>query len=129
MTPISISGPDRDALYRALLIRLSGVGDVLLAVDAQAYERATRLGLEFSDLLRFVSDDLGWGNGPNTKDFKLKTPPDVLRRILDLLTSMADEDDATAASDRAEVGKLEDEARTLRDACGTVRSQLDDAGE
>ncbi|HVD86713.1 MAG TPA: hypothetical protein VNB59_04830, partial [Solirubrobacterales bacterium] len=58
---ITITADQRDAVYDAVLTHLSGIGDLLLVVEENDLERAYRLGREFSDDLRLVLDDLGWG--------------------------------------------------------------------
>jgi hypothetical protein len=127
MNPVSISGPERDALFEQLHSRVEALEDIRFAVNRRDFARAAILGSEFSDLLRFVTDDLGWHDGPSMGRLELKTPPEVLRRILSRLNARADEDAECAASDRAEVEEYENETRALRAACQTVLSQLDDA--
>jgi hypothetical protein len=127
MTTISIPGPERDALYDQLQIRIAAIDDVRLAVNNKDFARAALLSSEFSDLLRFITDDLGWHDGPSEQGVELKTPPEILRRILGRLNARADEDEVSATNDRAAVETLEDETRILRAACTTVLSQLDEA--
>jgi hypothetical protein len=78
VTP-TISSAQRDALYDQILDKLSGIGDVWLAVSAQDYVAADRLGRAYSDDLRLVLDDLGWDDGPPLAAIELTTPSDVLR--------------------------------------------------
>jgi hypothetical protein len=56
---LAITSRQRDALYDRILDRLSGIGDVWLAVCAENYGAAERLGREYSDDLGLVLDDPG----------------------------------------------------------------------
>ncbi len=91
---LTITAEQRDALYGQILDRLSGIGDIELAVRAENYEAADHLGREYSDDLRLVTDDLGWGEGTG-ETVELTTPPDVLRRALSRLRDAAVSHDAS----------------------------------
>jgi hypothetical protein len=80
--PITITAEQRDALYDDLLTHLSGLDDLWAAIDRGSYELADRLGREFTDDLRLILEDLGWGDvsGGGTVDLTLAS--DALRRVL-----------------------------------------------
>jgi hypothetical protein len=79
---VTISGEQRDALYDHILLKLSAFGDLQLALDRGDIETATRLGRRFSDGLRLIQDELGWGVG-SSASYELRTiPPAELARIL-----------------------------------------------
>ncbi len=120
----TITAAQRDALYDQILDRLSGLGDVWLAVCAENYEAAERLGREYSDDLRLVTDDLGWGEGPE-RAIELSTPPDVLRRALSRLRDAAVSHDASQEELRAEVRASAERNRLVVEACRQVLTDLD----
>jgi hypothetical protein len=124
MTTIKISAAHRDALYDQILDRLSGIGDVWLAVSAKDYEAATRLGREYSDDLRLLLDDLGWGDGPG-RSIALSAPPDVLRRVFSRLRETAASQRLSEEPAWAEVREFEDRNRLVTEACETVLGELD----
>lgn len=114
MTAVRITASQRDALYEHILIRLSGIGDLWTAVFREDFDTATRLGREYSDDLRLLLDDLGWGE--TGEDLELTAPPDVLRRIFSRLQKAAlsqrrsEEDEWTEARNFAERNRLVAEA-------------------
>ncbi|MDX6633909.1 MAG: hypothetical protein QOF06_112 [Solirubrobacterales bacterium] len=61
-TPQILTPDERDALYRSLIVRLTGINDVYIAIEAEDWDLAERLSREFSDLLR-LAQDLGLGRG------------------------------------------------------------------
>ena len=121
---IRLSAAHRDALYDQILDRLSGIGDVWLAVSKEDYETATKLGREFSDDLRLVLDDLGWGAGPG-RTIELKTPPDVLRRVFGRLEELAAGRRQVTDPLLQEVRELEERTRLVLEACRDVLRNLD----
>jgi hypothetical protein len=60
---LTITAAQRDALYDQILDRLSGIGDIELAIQLENYDAAERLGREYSDDLRLLLEDLGIGDG------------------------------------------------------------------
>ncbi len=108
---LTISAEQRDALYDQILDRLSGIGDIEIAVKAGKFETAARLGREFSDDLRLLGDDVGFGDSDG-KPVALTTPPDVLERIL---PRMRDAAEKLSASDRS---------RLVAEACTSVLDEL-----
>jgi hypothetical protein len=87
--PLAITPEQRAVLREDILVRLGGVGDIELARRQGDYERARRLGLAFSDDLRLMSEDLGWGGEESRTTIELQTPPDVLRRALARMRDLA----------------------------------------
>lgn len=127
MTKIKISAAHRDALYDQILDRLSGIGDVWLAVFAEDYEAATQLGREYSDDLRLLLDDLGWGKGQG-RSIELTAPPDVLRRVFDRLRATAASQQLSEESELAEFSAFVERNQLVAEACETVLAGLDDDG-
>jgi hypothetical protein len=78
---LAITAAQRDALYDQILDRLSGIGDIEVAIQSENYDAAERIGREYSDDLRLLLDDLGIGDGDG-EPVELTAPPEVLRRIL-----------------------------------------------
>lgn len=125
---ITISGQERDALYRQILIRLTGIDTVYTAVEEGDWETAQRLGLEFSDLLRFVCDDLGWGERAN-RSLVLATPPDVLRRAAGVLREAAAFEREHHERKRDEAAEDVAEAQRLQQACERILSDIEAGAE
>lgn len=125
MSP-TITAEQRDALYDQLLDRLSAIGDIWLALCAENYDAATRLGREYSDDLRLLLDDLGWGAGRGGA-IELKTPPEVLRRLLPRLNDAAVKFSASQRAQRREVEEIDQRARLVGEACLSVLADLDGA--
>lgn len=122
---VMITAEQRDALYDQILDRLSGIGDVWLAASAEDYETADRLGREYSDELRLVHDDLGWGDGPHEETIRLAAPADVLRRVFGRLRESAMGERAQSAPRWAESRKHEERNRLVFEACEAVLGGLD----
>ncbi|MEZ5078130.1 MAG: hypothetical protein R2725_11890 [Solirubrobacterales bacterium] len=120
---IRISAAHRDALYEDILDRLSGIGDVWRAVQDEDYERATNLGWEFSDGLRLLLEDLGWGDGPG-RSIELSAPPDVLRRIFGRLQEAAAGQRDAEESEWRDAREREERNRLVAEACETVLAGL-----
>jgi hypothetical protein len=120
----TITGAQRDALYDKVLDRLSGIEDIWLAASTGKDETADRLGREYSDELRLVADDLGWGSGPGLETIELTTAPEVLRRVfVRLRETVAAERDHLGA-DWIESRQLEERNRLLGEACDSVLESL-----
>jgi hypothetical protein len=121
--PPTISAQQRDALYNQIVDRLSGIDDIRLAIDAGNFDAAERLGREFSDLLRLVGDDLGWGTG-GAGTIELSTLPDVLRRALARLREMAASHDRSNQELRDELRENEGRNRLVVEACDGALAEL-----
>jgi len=118
-----ISAEQRDALYDRILDRLSGIGDVWLAASTARFDTADRLSREYSDELRLVLDDLGWGDGPEG-GVELKTDPAVLRRVFTRLRESSASERAAQATSWEESRVLEDRNRLVGETCDAVLEAL-----
>jgi hypothetical protein len=123
MTP-TITAQERDALYDQILDRLSGIGDIELAIKVENYVAAERLGREYSDDLRLLLDDLGLGEGDG-EPVELTSPPDVLRRVLPRLRDLAVSHSASQREDWAETREIEERNRLVAEACQSVLADLE----
>jgi hypothetical protein len=121
---IVITAEQRDALYDEILVGLSGIDAVWLAVEARNYRTAARLSQRYSDDLRFIVDDLGWGDGPGGA-IELSTPPDVLRRVFSRLHDMIAGQTACAEEEWVEAQRQERQSRLVAEACRHVLVALD----
>lgn len=122
---ITITADQRDALYEAVILHLSGIGDVLLAIEREEFSRLERIGREFSDDLRLILDDLGWGEHGGSVE--LKSPPDVLRRVLTRVREVAEAEDRDEAEEREELAHHHRRNRLVQETCGRVLRALDRA--
>jgi len=110
---ITLSAQERDELYHRIVIRLTGIDDVYTAVEEEDWTTAQRLGEEFSDLLRLVCSDLGWGDEAQKDSFPLRTPPEILRPAIENLREMVSHDRARLEGERTKVTEELDEADHL----------------
>src|SRR6476469_6328620 len=85
-----ITCEERNALYDQLLSHLSGVDDLRAAFEAEEFDRAKRLGVEFGDDLRLMQD-LGWGDSPPSSMITLTMPVNELRRVFMRLRSTVED--------------------------------------
>jgi hypothetical protein len=121
---VTITHAQRDALYDRILDRLSGIEDIWLAASTGEYETADRLGREYTDELRLVLDDLGWGAGPRVETLELATAPDVLRRVFGRLRETVADERAHRQAGWIEDRQLEERNRLLGEACQSVLGAL-----
>jgi hypothetical protein len=120
---VRITAAERDALYEQIFARLSGIDEVWMAVEAEDYARADRVGREFSDDLRLILDDLGWGTGSG-EPLELVTPPDVLRRVCTRLRGRAEALRETEEEERAESRQREEQTQRVLETCRRVLGEL-----
>jgi hypothetical protein len=123
----AITGAQRDALYDQILDRLSGIGDIEIAIQMENYEDAERIGREYSDDLRLLLDDLGIGDGDGGR-VELTTPAEVLRRVLPRLRDLAESFSASQEPEWIEAKALRERNRLVSEACATVLADLPDEG-
>ncbi|MGN6254527.1 MAG: hypothetical protein ACTHO8_06050 [Solirubrobacterales bacterium] len=123
---IAITGRQRELFYGIVLSRLTAIDGVWRAVEDHEWEDAQRLGREFSDLLRLVVDDLGWGEG-REEAIRFTTPPDVLQRAIQILRREALVEDDEQREKRLEVAETQIERADAVEACDEILAQL--AGE
>jgi len=126
MTP-TITPEQRDALYDQILDRLSGIGDIEMAIESENYAAAERIGREYSDDLRLLLDDLGFGDGTR-EPVELSTPPEVLRRVLPRLRKLALNHTAGLESEWAEVHEMKERNRLVSEACDVALAGLNGDG-
>lgn len=118
-----ITAAERDALYEQIAVRLSGIDDVWMAVEAEDYQRAERVAREFTDDLRLILDDLGWGIRGG-EAVELTTPPDVLRRVCTRLRAKAEAQRETEEEERDESRQREEQTQRVLEACRRVLGEL-----
>lgn len=123
---LTLTSLQRDLLYDQILDRLSGIGDVWLAIDAEDFERANRLGREFIEDLTLISEDLGWGEG-NRGPVELTTSPEILRRALSRHCDLALMRDANEVLERRELKIAKEHNEALVQTCRNVLAELDRA--
>jgi len=121
---LTITAAQRDALYDQILDRLSGIGDIELAIQAENYDDAERIGRDYSDDLRLLLDDLGIGDGDG-EPVELTTSPDVLRRVLPRLRQLALNYTAALKPEMVEVQEVSERNRLVSEACEAVMADLD----
>lgn len=118
-----ITAEERDALYEQIFVRLSGLDEVWTAAQLGEYERADRVAREFSDDLRLILDDLGWGEGSG-EPLDLATPPDVLRRVCTRMRTRAEALREHEEAERAESQAREEQTQRVLEACRRVLGEL-----
>ncbi|HVD40223.1 MAG TPA: hypothetical protein VNC16_04370 [Solirubrobacterales bacterium] len=122
---ISITGEQRDALYRELLAHLNRIDDLRLAYeDEKDLEKADRLAREFFDDLRLILGGIGWGDdvpGPVT----LTVPVDDLRRTLARLGEEAQQRHEDERAEQEAFRANFDHSEFVRATCEDVLSQLE----
>lgn len=122
---IRISAAHRDALYGQLLDRLSGIGDIWIAASQEDFDAASRLGREYSDVLRLILDGLGWGDGPGPS-VELTAPSQVLERTFGRLRDTATILQESEECERAALRDREERNRLVIEVCETVLGRLED---
>lgn len=121
---ITITAEQRDALYDQILDRLSGIGDIELAIRLEKYEDAERLSREYTDDLRLLLEDLGFGDGTG-QPVTLSSPPEVLRRGLTRLRELAERFAESQEPEWIEACELRERNRLVAEACSAVLDSLD----
>ena len=120
---VRLEAAERDALYEQIFVRLSGIDEVWMAAEAGDYARADQVAREFSDYLRLILDDLGWGEGSG-EPLELATPPDVLRRVCTQMQSRAEAQREMEEAERAECRAREERTQRLLETCRRVLREL-----
>lgn len=123
MVPSTITAEQRDVLYQHILVRLTGIGDINLAIDKNDFEEANRLCDEFADYLRLLHDDLGWGEATRAA-IELKAPAEVVRRALIQVRERAEVEDRLEAEESAELEASRRRNRLVRETCSQVLAEL-----
>jgi hypothetical protein len=120
---VRVTPAERDALYEQIFVRLSGIDEVWVAAEAGDYARADQVAREFSDYLRLILEDLGWGEGGG-EPLELATPPDVLRRVCARMQSGAEAQRASEEAERAETREREERTLRVLETCRRVLGEL-----
>jgi hypothetical protein len=120
---VRISAAERDALYDHVFVRLSGIDSLWLAAQNGEWEKAEQLAREYVDDLRLVLEDLGWGEGGG-EALQLRTPPDVLHRILTRMRDQAEDEQKAEEEGRWEEVRLREERQRLMRTCRRVLAEL-----
>jgi hypothetical protein len=120
---VRLAAAERDALYEQIFARLSGIDEVWMAAAVGDHARADQVAREFSDYLRLILDDLGWGEGGG-EPLELATPPDVLRRVCARMQSRAEAEREMQEEERAESLAREERTRRVLSACRRVLEEL-----
>lgn len=118
-----VSAAERNALYDHVFVRLSGIDSLWFAVQNGEWEEADRLAREYVDDLRLVLEDLGWGEGSG-EALELRTPPDVLRRVLTHMQKQAEEQQKAEEEEREEGRLREEQRQRLMQVCRRVLAEL-----
>ena len=121
---ITITVEQRDALYDQILDRLSGIGDIELAIQTENYEGAERLSQEYVDDLRLLLEDLGFGDGSG-EPVALGSSPELLRRGLSRLREQAVRHAESIEPEWLEAYELRERNRLVSEACTAVLDGLD----
>jgi hypothetical protein len=127
MPNFTITSDQRTVLYEEILVCLTGVGDLLIAIERNEFDRAQRLADEFADYLRLLVDDLGWGE-EDAGMIELKSPPAVLRRSMERLKQRADAEEQEISEQRAVMQEWEKRTALLRLTCDQLLGDLSSAG-
>ncbi len=112
--PLILNADERNALYRTIVARLSGIDYVYTAIEAEDWETADSLSREFSDLLRLIQD-LGWGD--DGTQAVLSTPPDVLYRALSGLKERAEIERREEKEEQDILSRRLDRVELVREVC------------
>jgi len=124
---VTITAEQRDALYDQILDRLSGIGDIEVAIEkgeaTGEFGGAYRIGREYSDDLTLLLDDLGLGVSTSAPAV-LNSPPDLLRRAFARLRVVAESHSVALQPALEQVRELEDRNRLVREACTSVLNEL-----
>ncbi|HWM63992.1 MAG TPA: hypothetical protein VNP96_08405 [Solirubrobacterales bacterium] len=118
---IEIAAHQRDALYGLVVDRLSGVGDISLALDNKDYAAAERIATRFGEDFRLMRD-LGWDPSDDRETVELTLPPLELMRIAKRLRDDARGGIAGLEEERDSVGppKFIEGYRIVRETCEDI---------
>jgi hypothetical protein len=119
---VRITAAERDALYDQVYVRLSGIDELWLAAQEEDWEKADRLAREYTDDLRLVLEDLGWGESGG--EVQLTASPDVLRRVLLRMQERAEAQQEAEEEELAEGRQREEQRQRVMQACRRVLAEL-----
>lgn len=120
---ITITSEAGDAIRDLLLDRLNGVSDIAVATEGKEFDAAERMVGEYLDELRLLRDDIGVRNGDG-QPVKLNSPPDVLRRVLPRICTVAKDHTTGLEPEWVEVRDLKDRNRLISETCASVLIEL-----
>jgi hypothetical protein len=122
---VRISAAERDALLEQIHARLTGIDDVWTAANAGDWELAERVAQGFSEELRLVVGDLGWGES-GVETLELTTAPEVLRRVLARMQKQGDDRRRVEEEERADLRLREEGTAHLLAVCRRVLGELEE---
>lgn len=118
-----IDAEQRDMLYEAITDSLSGDSDVFIECKLGNFDRAQRLSSEYSDYLRVLHDDLGWGDSSH-ESVRLTAPQDVWERTLTRIQSKARSDSRRHEERISELEEERQHLQALDSICTEVAEQM-----
>lgn len=125
MKPLQITPNERDALYRDVVDHLSGLGDLILALDQKDFDQARRLAQGFSDDLLFLLNDLDFGDETDADaPLQLTTERDVLRRLFERLRDRSLFADQVESAEREAIRRAEAHDALVQAIYGNLLSEL-----
>lgn len=119
---ITISGRQRNLLYKPTLDFLSVADDAYTAAIHGRYEEADRLGRQTCEELMFVLGDLRWQERAEDEVIPLVTPPSIVRGVVGRILAGAKLEVFEGTPE--EIRRLEREAGDLRAVCEEVLASL-----
>jgi hypothetical protein len=123
MTKPTITTEQRDVLYEEILVRITGIGDVLMAIEREDFDKAQHLADEFADYLRLLTDDLGWGDVP-AGSVELNSPPGVIRRAMERLIRRAEYEDREVEEERVALQQRAERNKLMRLTCDQLLAEV-----
>jgi hypothetical protein len=121
--PVTSTGAQRDAIYEAVITRLTAIGDVWLSIKRREFADAKRMGREFAEDLRLL-EDLGWAETIDRDTVSLTQPPEELTSALARLHQDASGSLGTYVSRPKDEEALAQRDVAARDALGAILSRL-----
>lgn len=115
-TPVTITSDQRAVLYDEILVCLTGIGDLLITIGRNEFDKAQKHADEFADYLRVLADDLGWGKQEGGS-IELQSPSDVLRRVMERLKCRAGADDQEISEQQAVIRERRERTALLMNTC------------
>jgi hypothetical protein len=120
---ISISPHQRDLFYEVVVNRITAIDEVWLAIEKRDWAKAQSLGREFADILRFLTEDVGWGDR-GSSSIELVNPPDALLRVMQVIAREAAVEDEEERDKRLELAQADlDREEALR-ICAEIIAKL-----
>lgn len=95
-----VSSHQRGLLHDRILLRLSGIDSIWQAARDEDFASADTHAREFTDMLRLLVDDLGWG-AKGEHDLELRSPPDLIARVAASILRDIEAEERDEAEERA----------------------------